>query len=312
MRRMSSDWRSARWQLNDLRSVDSVSINQTALFCSPPFSLLLLPSSAPVSPDFSVRSPPALRSSPLSILPPSDSRPNVADFAGAPYLSRVLLDGGSRVGGNLSFEGCFCSLRKKRTDRSSSDRSEARVVFSCASRTVCVRVCGESSALSLAICFPGGPTGVSPASRGRPDSSGIWRTGPAGPPGQSSSHGSASSSSASTFCSPWLLLSCVVLSVRICSEPVAPSSFCHFPSCSFSPFFLFRVSVSLPLIRSVIFHLAVRSRLCLISSKWTRLLAWLGRPILLPVLARKEGVSGRSISGRALASVCSHKDEGVN
>lgn len=31
VRRMNSDWRSAQWQLNDLRSVDSVSINQTAL-----------------------------------------------------------------------------------------------------------------------------------------------------------------------------------------------------------------------------------------------------------------------------------------
>lgn len=35
--RMNSDWRSAQWQLNDLRSVDSVSINQTALSCSPTF-----------------------------------------------------------------------------------------------------------------------------------------------------------------------------------------------------------------------------------------------------------------------------------
>lgn len=31
VRRMNSDWRSAQWQLNDLRSVDSVSINQAAL-----------------------------------------------------------------------------------------------------------------------------------------------------------------------------------------------------------------------------------------------------------------------------------------
>lgn len=37
VRRMNSDWRSAQWQLNDLRSVDSVSINQTALSCSPTF-----------------------------------------------------------------------------------------------------------------------------------------------------------------------------------------------------------------------------------------------------------------------------------
>lgn len=37
MRRMNSDWRSAQWQLNDLRSVDSVSINQTALSRSPLF-----------------------------------------------------------------------------------------------------------------------------------------------------------------------------------------------------------------------------------------------------------------------------------
>lgn len=41
VRRMNSDWRSAQWQLNDLRSVDSVSINQTALSCSPPFFLSL-------------------------------------------------------------------------------------------------------------------------------------------------------------------------------------------------------------------------------------------------------------------------------
>lgn len=34
----------------------------------------------------------------------------------------------------------------------------------------------------------------------------------------------------------FFLFSCVVLSLRICSEPVTPSSFCHFPSCSFSPF----------------------------------------------------------------------------
>lgn len=71
----------------------------------------------------------------------------------------------------------------------------------CVLRTVCifVFVCGESSALSLAICFPGGPTGASPASRGGPDSSGIWRTGPVGLPGESSSHISPSSPSASTF-----------------------------------------------------------------------------------------------------------------
>lgn len=37
VRRMNSDWRSAQWQLNDLRSVDSVSINQTALSRFPPF-----------------------------------------------------------------------------------------------------------------------------------------------------------------------------------------------------------------------------------------------------------------------------------
>lgn len=43
VRRMNSDWRSAQWQLNDLRSVDSVSINQTALSCSPTFFSLHLP-----------------------------------------------------------------------------------------------------------------------------------------------------------------------------------------------------------------------------------------------------------------------------
>lgn len=37
VRRMNSDWRSAQWQLNDLRSVNSVSINQTALSRLPPF-----------------------------------------------------------------------------------------------------------------------------------------------------------------------------------------------------------------------------------------------------------------------------------
>lgn len=82
----------------------------------------------------------------------------------------------------------------------------------CVLRTVCifVFVCSESSALSLAICFPGGPTGASPASRGGPDSSGIWRTGPVGLPGESSSHISASSPSASTFFFP-LFSSGVVL-----------------------------------------------------------------------------------------------------
>lgn len=39
------------------------------------------------------------------------------------------------------------------------------------------------SALSLAICFPAGPRGVSPASQGGPDSAGIWRTGPRWPAG---------------------------------------------------------------------------------------------------------------------------------
>lgn len=41
VRGMNSDWRSAQWQLNDLRSVDSVSINQTALSHSRPFFLFL-------------------------------------------------------------------------------------------------------------------------------------------------------------------------------------------------------------------------------------------------------------------------------
>lgn len=45
---------------------------------------------------------------------------------------------------------------------------------------LCVR---RISALSLAICFPGGPRGVSPASQGGPDSAGIWRTGPRWPVG---------------------------------------------------------------------------------------------------------------------------------
>lgn len=175
-----------------------------------------------------------------------------------PYLRYVSSDEGSRVGGNLFFEGCFCALRKKTTDRSSLDRSEARgVVFSCALRTVCVLVfvCGESSALSLVICFPGGPTGASPASRGAPDSSGICTTGLAGLPGESSSHVSASSSSASTFFFSPLFVCCFV------SEDLfrARHTFCHFPSCSFSPFFvLFQaVLVSLLLIQSVNFCFAL-------------------------------------------------------
>lgn len=48
VRKMSSDWRSAQWQLNDLRSVDSVSINQTAL--SHTRLLLLLALIFPLSP----------------------------------------------------------------------------------------------------------------------------------------------------------------------------------------------------------------------------------------------------------------------
>lgn len=37
VRRMSSDRCSAQWQLNDSRSVDPVSVNQTALSNAPPF-----------------------------------------------------------------------------------------------------------------------------------------------------------------------------------------------------------------------------------------------------------------------------------
>ncbi len=50
VRRMNSDWRSAQWQLNDLRSVDSVSINQTALSRSPCFFLFFFPSLPLLSP----------------------------------------------------------------------------------------------------------------------------------------------------------------------------------------------------------------------------------------------------------------------
>lgn len=56
VRRMNSDWRSAQWQLNDLRSVDSVSINQTALSRSPPFFFFLIfsPSLSPLGSHFSL------------------------------------------------------------------------------------------------------------------------------------------------------------------------------------------------------------------------------------------------------------------
>lgn len=90
VRRMSSDWRSARWQLNDLRSVDSVSINQTALFCSPPLSpplprpfffssrLQFLPTLVPDPPQ------------PCGSLPSPSSLPTTkAAFAGAPHLIRA-------------------------------------------------------------------------------------------------------------------------------------------------------------------------------------------------------------------------------
>lgn len=52
VRRMNSDWRSAQWQLNDLRSVDSVSINQTALSCSPTFFFFFLLPPAPLGSNF--------------------------------------------------------------------------------------------------------------------------------------------------------------------------------------------------------------------------------------------------------------------
>lgn len=185
-------------------------------------------------------------------------------------------------------------LRKKTTDPSSLDRSEARgVVFSCALHTVCalVFVCGESSALSLAICFPGGPTGASPASRGASDSSGIWTTGLAGLPGESSSHVSASSSSASTiFFLPSL---CVVLSLRIRSEPVTPSvAFLHVPSrhsssCSKQSWFPF-CSYS----RSI-FALLSPLRY-FFSSECGYLVGWDGRFFFLLWLVGRAGQGGAS------------------
>lgn len=172
----------------------------------------------------------------------------------------------------------------------------------CVLRTVCifVFVCGESSALSLAICFPGGPTGASPASRGGPDSSGIWRTGPVGLPGESSSHISASSPSASTFFFP-LFSSGVVLfclwgfvprpshlspSVTFLHVPSRRSSSCsdpsRFPSWSHS---------------QPIFTLLFALAFAFFFFPWTWSLGWLGRPVLVPVvaLACRGGRSGRDI-----------------
>lgn len=132
MRRMSSDWRSARWQLNDLRSVDSVSINQTALFCSPPLSPPLprpfffssrhqfLP---PLVPD-----PPS--SAVLSLLHPPSPPPR--RLLPAPPISSALrlIRLRQQSWREFVFEGCLhVVLRKKTTDRSSLDRSEARCCF---------------------------------------------------------------------------------------------------------------------------------------------------------------------------------------
>lgn len=100
---------------------------------------------------------------------------------------------------------------------------------------LCVR---RISALSLAICFPGGPRGVSPASQGGPDSAGIWRTGPRWPVGLLS----AAAVTSRLCCSlprrlpPFFFFcACVVLSLRIYSAVVTPFSLCHFPSCFLLP-----------------------------------------------------------------------------
>lgn len=99
---------------------------------------------------------------------------------------------------------------------------------------LCVR---RISALSLAICFPGGPRGVSPASQGGPDSAGIWRTGPRWPVGLLS----AAAVTSRLCCSlprrlpPFFFCACVVLSLRIYSAVVTPFSLCHFPSCFLLP-----------------------------------------------------------------------------
>lgn len=98
---------------------------------------------------------------------------------------------------------------------------------------LCVR---RISALSLAICFPGGPRGVSPASQGGPDSAGIWRTGPRWPVGLLS----AAAVTSRLCCSlprrfPLFFCACVVLSLRIYSAVVTPFSLCHFPSCFLLP-----------------------------------------------------------------------------
>lgn len=98
---------------------------------------------------------------------------------------------------------------------------------------LCVR---RISALSLAICFPGGPRGVSPASQGGPDSAGIWRTGPRWPVGLLS----AAAVTSRLRCSLprrflFFFCACVVLSLRIYSAVVTPFSLCHFPSCFLLP-----------------------------------------------------------------------------
>lgn len=78
VKRMNTDWRSAQWQLNDLRSVDSVSINQTALSRSN-FSLCLQPHAQG---EGSLLSPPSLS--------PSISTLFVFCIRASPSLCRLL------------------------------------------------------------------------------------------------------------------------------------------------------------------------------------------------------------------------------
>lgn len=145
VRRMSSDWRSARWQLNDLRSVDSVSINQTALFCSPPLSpplprpfffssrLQFLP---PLVPD----PPLALRFSPFSILPPHHQ----GGFCRRPpsHPRCVSSDGGTRVGGNSFLKDvcASCCGRKQQIGAAWTDQRRV-VAFVCFAYSLYFCVC---------------------------------------------------------------------------------------------------------------------------------------------------------------------------
>lgn len=204
----------------------------------------------------------------------------------------------------LVFEGCLrVGLRERTTDRSSLDRSEARCCFC----VVCVQfvflcLCASSPrCCHLRSALPGGPTGASPASRGGPDSPGIWRTGPVGPPGESGSHISASSPADYTFFFflPLSLLvvwccfvsgdlfraRCTFLLLSLSFQlPSRRSSYCsnpsHFPSRSHS-----RPIFTLPFALVFALHFGFFS------------LPWLVQPVIFPVVALVclEGRSGRGI-----------------